>query len=189
MQTGRHDDIVEPGLQRFRNTSLKRMHNQRCSDTKQLGNPRRVTGYCRQHFVRFDDSSIGLDRNNLPPLNLDAGHLSLLVYLDAPLVRASSVSPRHGIVSRDGSGRMKEGAQDRGVPATTQVELWTLFANEFRSYQLAFYSQVFVDLGAPTHGPQRGIGVGKRKMTTLGVEKVDIQISRQILKQPYAFVV
>ena len=181
--------LLSHGFERLGHAGLQRLDHQRRPQADHLGDPRRVAGDGREHAVGFDVPAIGLHAHDLAVLDVDAGHGRLLVNLDAAAVGLAGVAPGHRVVPHDRARRMIERAHDRRVAAARQIDVRADAVDFLGRDHVAVHAQVLVHLGPPAHGAQRALGVGQREVPALGVEQVDVQVLRQLGKEPHAFLV
>ena len=122
-------------------------------------------------------------------LDPDAGDLGLGVDLDAAPGGAAGVAPGDRVVPRDRARRVVEGGQDRVADLVGQVELRAEPPDVVGPDQAGIDAQMLVDLGPPAGGAHGGVGVGEGQVAAGRVEDVEVEVGRQVLKQPHRLVV
>ena len=139
---------------------------------------------CGQYFAGLDKPFVRVHTSNCAVPDLDVFHGRLLMNFDAVLVSPASEPPGHGVVTGDGSRRMVQGSMYRGLVATdTQIDLGDCFLDELRSDDLAGDSQVFINLGSPSLRIQRRWRVCQSEVATFGIEQIQVEFPREVLKQ------
>ena len=119
----------------------------------------------------------------------NVGDLRLLVHLDAHVVRCPGVSPHHRVVADDAAGRVIQGALDRVAGVVGGVEARALLLDLVGADHAGVDTAELVDLGAPVHRAQGGVGVGQRQVAPLAEHHVDVQLHRHLLIQVHRAVV
>src|SRR5262249_30848059 len=146
-------------LHRLGNRGLQRMSDYWKRDSRHLCSHAGVSGGAIEYVSSRDPASCGPHADDGAVFDVDRGDLGFLMNMNAGGIHRSRVAPVDRIVANDSAGCMIERAEDR-IPylggdievRNEPLDLWR--PDHFRTDTLEL-----VDLGAPSHRPQRRIGM------------------------------
>src|SRR3984893_11344604 len=189
MQSARDYHRIEEVPYRFGHCGLQRKsHDWRshaCHRRDDAGISRRTV----EHVSGGDLAARGLYRDDAVVLDVDPGHLGLLMDVDAAGVGATRVTPVDRIVANDPAWRMVKRAQNRVSHVLRDVQIRNQSLDLLRIDDLGPDTFELVDLSSPAHRAQRTVSVGEREMAGLREHHVEVQISRQLFVQLHRAVV